>query len=531
MRGIRVLRNVVTNYLRFVIFAVVGILLTPVLVHGLGDRDYGLWTTVFALTGYFGLLDQGIRPSLVRYVSRDHALGDTHGLSRTVSSAMALYTLAGILTMLVAVAVAVYAPGRMPIDEGQRRIAPTLILLVGGTIAMGFPLGVFAAMLSGVQRYDLGNWVGIAAGVFRAVAFVVVIRVGGGLVELGWTSLLVNLAGHAATAIFALRQLPGVRFSPKFVDRDHLKAIGTYSGWAFVGALASNIAFQTDSIVITGALGPALVTPFAIASGLVENARSLVTHATVVLAPTASEMDTLGEHEKLHGMLVTGSKYSVLVSWPVLMGLVIFGPNLLTTWVGAKYAHASLLLTILTVPTFIALPQSTASSVLYGVSRHRGIVILSILSAALNLVLSLWWANYPAPMAAMFGTAVSPGLVGVAMGTAVPLTLVSGFATAWYACRALRMPLARYAWEGMIAPGLTTIAFAVPALIVQRVWHPVGWLTLGAWSAACWVPFALVAYRTVMPEEERARWRKLFAGLVGRRARPAETDADRRVAP
>ena len=43
------------------------------MVHLLGDGDYGLWVTVFSLTGYFGLFDQGIRPSLVRYVSRDHA--------------------------------------------------------------------------------------------------------------------------------------------------------------------------------------------------------------------------------------------------------------------------------------------------------------------------------------------------------------------------------------------------------------------------------------------------------------------------
>ena len=83
-----------------------------------------------------------------------------------------------------------------------------------------------------------------------------------------------------------------------------LRRIGSYSGWAFIGALASNIAFQTDALVITGFLGSALVTPFALASGLVENARTLVYSATFVLSPTASELDTLGEKRKLHAMLV-----------------------------------------------------------------------------------------------------------------------------------------------------------------------------------------------------------------------------------
>lgn len=527
MRGLRVLRNVVSNYMRFVLFAVVGIVLTPVLVHGLGDRDYGLWTTVFSLTGYFGLLDQGIRPSLVRYVSRDHALGDRVGLSRTVSSAMALYLGAGIVTMLLALVVAQFAPARIPLEPDQRALAPALVLLVGGTMALGFPLGVFGAVLSGLQRYDLANLVGVGAGVLRAVAFVVVIRMGGGLLALGWTSLLVNVLGHIVTAWMANRLMPGVRIAPSFVDRPHLRAIASYSGWAFIGALASNIAFQTDSIVITSVLGAALVTPFAIASGLVENARSLVTAATVVLAPTASEMDTLGERDKLHAMLIAGCKYSVLLSWPVLLGLVVFGPNLLTTWVGERYASASLLLTILVVPTFIALPQATASSVLYGISRHRGIVVLSIVAAVANLGLSIVWARWPAPMEALFGRTLDPGLVGVAMGTAVPLLLISGFATAWYACRALDMPLLRYLDLGMLRPGLASLAFLVPALAVQRWWHPMGWLPLLVACAACWIVFALAAWRFALPPDERERWAKLVSGFFGRGTVGTPVPADR----
>src|SRR5262245_11674169 len=93
-RTIRVARNAVSNYARFFGNGVVSFLLTPLMVHVLGDRDYGLWVTVFSLTGYFGLVDQGLRPSLVRYVSRERAAGDVEALSSTLSSALLLYTIA-----------------------------------------------------------------------------------------------------------------------------------------------------------------------------------------------------------------------------------------------------------------------------------------------------------------------------------------------------------------------------------------------------------------------------------------------------
>ncbi len=517
MRSLRVLRNVITNYLRFFLAGAIAFVLTPFMVRHLGDRDYGLWVTLFSLTGYFGLFDQGIRPSLVRYVSRDHAAGDRDGLSRTISSAFALYSVVAIIALAVAVVVALQAPAWIRVDADLLKVAPALIMVVGLSIALGFPLGVFGAVLSGLQRYDIANALGMIVGVLRAILFVVVLRLGGGLLDLAWASLVMNVLGHAASWIYAQRLLPGVSYGPQWVTREHLRRIASYGGYAFIGALATNIAFQTDALVITPILGAALVTPFALASGLVDNARTLVHSAAYVLSPTASEMDTLGEGDKLRMMLVAGSRYSVLVSWPVLAGLIIFGSNLLTTWVGPKYASAGLLLAVLAVPTMVALPQATASSLLFGVSRHKGVVLLSILAAFINLGLSLWWARWPAPMAWLFGVALSPGLVGVAMGTAVPLFFVSGIATMVFACRALSQPFAHYLWEGMVNPGLFTLAFALPAMLVQRLWHPLGWLPILGSCAACWLVFAAVVLRFGIREPDRARWGRMMPGLFGRK--------------
>jgi O-antigen/teichoic acid export membrane protein len=177
--------------------------------------------------------------------------------------------------------------------------------------------------------------------------------------------------------------------------------------------------------------------------------------------------------------------------------------------VGPRYAWAGTLLTILTLPTLVSLPQSTASSVLYGISRHKGLVGLSLLNALVNLGLSLWWAR-------------RFGIVGVAWGTALPLALIGGVATMVYACRALEMPIGRYLWHGLLQPGLVSLAFLVPALAAQALWHPVGWIPLFGTCAACWVVFAACAWAFGVPASDRARWARLVPGLLGGRA-AAET--------
>lgn len=508
MRSLRVLKNVASNYARFFVSGALGFVLTPFMVHRMGDGNYGIWVTVFSLTGYFGLFDQGIRPSLVRYVSRDHTKGDFEGLARTLSSALVLYTGVGVLALAATFVVSAQFGHWFNIAPESVEETRLVVLLAGASVALGFPFGVFGAALSGLQRYDLGNVIGVGVSIVRAIAFVVVLRLGWGLVGLAWASLAMNLVGHLLSWLTVWRLLPNVPFGARFVTRERLRLIGSYSGIAFLGALASNLTHQTDALVITAFLGAASVTPFALAGGLVDNVRSLVHSATWVLSPTASELETRGESSKLHAMMIAGSMYSVLMSWPVLFALVIFGENLLTTWVDAEHASAATLITILAVPTLLALPQSATSALLFGISRHKGVVALSLLNALLNLGLSILWVR---PF----------GLTGVAMGTAVPLAVVSGVATLVYGCRALELPLGRYLWEGLVRPGLVSLVFVVPAIAIQLLFRPMGWLALGLTVGGCWIPYAYCAWRFGMGAAERDRWGRIAPKFLRQRGTPA----------
>lgn len=511
-RTVRVARNAVSNYVKFFGNGVVSFLLTPLMVTILHKDGYGLWVTVFALTGYFGLVDQGLRPSLIRYVSKERAANDHDALSRTLSSALLLYSLAGLVVLAGTFVVAQGFPQWVHLQPHQVADARATILLAGVSLAIGFPFGVFGAALSGLQRYDVANGLGMVVLAVHAICFAIALNMGAGLVELAWIVLFTNLLGHVMALIAVRRMLPHAHFSRRYIDRAHLRRIASYSSYAFINAVAVSLAFKTDALVITAFLGTALVTPFAIAAGLIDNARTLVHSATWVLTPTASELDTLGERAKLRTMLVHATKVSVLICWPALFALMLFGDALITTWLKEAYPDAARVLLILAIPTLVALPQSAAASMLFGVSRHRGIVILALLNSALNLGLSILWVR-------------SLKLDGVALGTAVPLFLIGGIATAIYAVRALEMPLHRYAWEGFVKPGLASLAFVVPAFAIQAIWHPMGWGPLLSAMTVSWLIFAAFTWRFGFTRSERARWEHAAPRVFGLRRSPRAAEA------
>src|SRR5580704_5318496 len=97
----QILKNVGSSWSALATNVLVGIFLSPFILHRLGDSAYGIWVLIFSITGYYGLFDLGIRSSVVRYVSKFTATGESDKLNRLVNTSLWSYTLIGAVAMLI----------------------------------------------------------------------------------------------------------------------------------------------------------------------------------------------------------------------------------------------------------------------------------------------------------------------------------------------------------------------------------------------------------------------------------------------
>src|SRR5437879_11046639 len=103
MRNREIFKNVGSSWFSLGVSILVGVFLSPFILHRLGDTAYGIWILIFSVTGYYGLFDLGIRSSVVRYVSTYTATGDTEGLAKLINTSFATYTAIGAVAMVVTV--------------------------------------------------------------------------------------------------------------------------------------------------------------------------------------------------------------------------------------------------------------------------------------------------------------------------------------------------------------------------------------------------------------------------------------------
>ena len=262
-------KNVTATWFGLAVHGIVGLFLSPFILHRLGDEAFSLWILVFALTGYYGLLDLGIRSSIIKYTARFAATGDSDQLSRYLSTSLAFYVAAGFVVLLATALGYVCLDSLFKIPVEMRAPARVLFLLSGSSVALTFPLGVFAGVLEGLQKFSWLQLSQVAITLVRAVLIVAALTHGGGLLCIGAITVAMSLLGYIIFAAMAFSVLP-TRLSLRNVESLAFRKMAGYGVFAFAILAAEKLRFQSDAMVIGTFLSTAAITSFSIGAKLVE---------------------------------------------------------------------------------------------------------------------------------------------------------------------------------------------------------------------------------------------------------------------
>jgi O-antigen/teichoic acid export membrane protein len=509
-----ILANAAASAAGFTAQMAVAFFLCPVLVHGLGDRRYGMWSLVESVLAYLSLFDLGVAAAVIRYGARLCALKDRDHLNRVFSTSLCIFTAAGLAALAVALACAGPGVGLVGVPEDLADETRWMFVLLGVNLAVGLPLQVFPALLDALGRFPSKTAVRTAAALVRVPLFLGVLGAGGGLVALAWAITLTNVAEHAALAVLVRRHLPWLRFSPALADRATFREIRGYSLDASLAMLAGRISFQTDAVVISLFLAPQYITFFAVAGRLVEYSKGLVRSATTVLTPAVSTLEARGDFAAIRRMLFHSTRLVLWITLPIQAGLVLLGRPFLALWLQGDY-HAErsyATLVILSLTLALTMSQSVSGRILYGIGRLRWYSRAVLVEGVANLLLSV----------ALVGPL---GIEGVAWGTTVPHTCFNVLLLL-YVCRSLRVWPAAYLRRSFVAPVGAAGLLAGFWLLSVRLVPPDTWPLLLATGAAGVAVYAFLA--AVAEVGPRRLWQegnrlvaRLGRGAVGSGEPPA----------
>jgi len=162
------LRSVVANWTGLGVNALLSLVLTPILVRGLGNLYFGMFMLAASVLDSCWLLDFGMRTAMFRFLARHRGgNGERKELNCTFASGMVIACCSAGLILLAALAAVYIAPRFFVVGASQQHIFRTLILLCGGSVAGTFLSQILGTYMCAFRRFDFYNLNSSSIGILR----------------------------------------------------------------------------------------------------------------------------------------------------------------------------------------------------------------------------------------------------------------------------------------------------------------------------------------------------------------------------
>jgi O-antigen/teichoic acid export membrane protein len=517
-----VARNISTRYVAILCETVLGLIMLPFNLNHLGAAQYGLWMLVGSVTVHFSVLDMGYGGSLVKFVAYYRARRDRQALNEIASTMFFVLASFGIVAYAIAALVAFNLGVVFPkITPEQAELGKWLLLIIGIHVALAFPFGIFGGITSGFQRYDANSMVAIATSTTVALVNLVLLWLGYSLLTLvAWTTG-VRVIAYFVYRMNAYRAYPDLRIRPALFRRARLKEVTGFSIYSAVIDWANKLNYQLDQLVVGAFLGSAAVAVWAVAERIVWGTQRLTNQLNGVLFPVIVSSDATNDNRRLQQILQQGTLLSLATVVPIAVALVTLADPLIRSWTrNAEMAAAVPVLQILAVAVAVRVGNATGSTVLKGSGQHRLLAFTNLGAGVVNIVLSIVLVRVY-------------GIVGVAIGTVIPIAAAAVFILNPAACRRVGLPISQLVLRSVI-PALWPGLVMGGALIYTRSISSGTFLAVAIQAAAGGVLYLALLVGIAIGRRNRALYLAKAKELLGRRghraavptaARPAGNNA------
>jgi O-antigen/teichoic acid export membrane protein len=479
MNTTQILRNALSNYGRLIVTMVTSLLLTPFILHRVGPEAFGLWALTQAVAGYFNLAEMGVTSAATRYLSHFRALKDWDSLNRVIACSLTWYCSVAAVVLAASCILATQAGHIFRVSPAAIPTLRTLIVMAGFIAALGFVSTLNIQTVIAAQRIDALNVRMLAIQILAALLTVVGLCLHAGIVLLVWIQLASGVMNAYFGIMLSRKFVPEAHFRPGW-DREHGKMIFSFAGLSMLIFAAARIIYYTDTIIISTFLSVALVAGYAVALKLIELMRSMVGAGHSVLGTFAGEQAALQNREALARIWWEGTKWALVLTIPLGSLFLFDGYPLMTAWVGVGYSQGAIALGWLALGQALDLSQGGGFQVLLNSGRHRLLAFMMLAEAIVNFSLSIWLLHYY-------------GIVGVAMGTTIPLAVRALLFYPLYLSHVTGMPLGEYVRRAVVPP----VIAATPAVIIALAFRLLDRAATAAHGRGVHAGAAPIVYRMI----------------------------------
>jgi O-antigen/teichoic acid export membrane protein len=318
----------------------VGLIITPILVRGLGQSLFGIWQVLGQLLGYLSATDGRPTDALRLVIANRTAVDDPATMRRHVASALLTWVLFLPLAIAAGGALIWFAPA---LTKVQPELAPT-VRLAAALLFLQFVLATLSAVPEsvlrgsnlGYKRMGLQSALQLLTGLFSVAA----VMLGLGLVGLSLAQVAVAVITAMCFWLLARRYVTWFGVARPLMPE--VKSMARTSAWLAIGDLIAKLLVASDVVILGAVLSPAAATPYVLTGYASRTALGILVLGTTGAMPGLGSVIGQGQRERAAALRAELLWLTWLAATVLGVAMLSWNRSFVGLWVGPQHYAGAL---------------------------------------------------------------------------------------------------------------------------------------------------------------------------------------------
>lgn len=409
------------SYIQMGLGIIIGLVYTPFMTKLLGQSEFGLYNTVSSTISMLSVLNLGFNSSYIRYYSKYKKENNKDAIFRLNGLFLLILLAIGILALICGLYIAFHLS--IVFDNGltqkEYSIAKVLMLLLTFNLAISFPMGVFANIISANEQFIFLKLLGMLKTVGSPFVTLPLLLMGYRSIAVVGVTVFISLITDILYLVYVLYVLKN-KFIFYGFEKGLFASLFKFTFFIAINIIVDQINWNLDKILLGRFQGTVTVAVYSVGFSLYQYYQLFSTSISSVFTPRIHNIVNITTNDKvelknqLTELLTKVGRIQFLILGLIASGLVFFGKDfIIHLWVGNLYEDSYYVMLLLVLPASIALIQNLGIEVQRAQNKHQFRSIAYLIMAILNFVMSVYLCQLY-------------GAIGSAIGTAISLIIANG---------------------------------------------------------------------------------------------------------
>lgn len=387
----RIAKNTIILYIRMLALLGISLYTTRVILHALGEYDYGLYNVVGGIVALFSVVNSVLSAGTSRFLTYGLGKGDFLELKNTFSAAFILHFSVAIFVLLLSETVGIWFLNTQLVIPAERMSTANWVFQFSIVTAMLSLTQVpYSASIISHERMDIYAWAGLGEGCFKLASALALLYldISDKLLVYGILNMSWNILLQLFYRFFCLKKFPETSLM-RVKDKVIYKKLLKFSLWDFGGAMGSMLNTQGVNFILNIFFGLKVNAARGVAVQVDGSVQQFSVNYMTAVRPQIVKCYATKDYTSFFRLIFDSSKYAYFLLLVVALPLFLEAEYVLQLWLGEVPQYTvEFLRCILIVDVF----RSMARPVIDGCHATGNIKYLNIYTSCIVvLALPLSW--------------------------------------------------------------------------------------------------------------------------------------------